>query len=235
MKLESLSLPTWAHSLMQHPKWIYYRKSLFVLIGMYGLTVLVLLYGQSSLTAWSESMMNDIQRSQANSQLIASEIAEERKKAAWQSKIEKTWKNVSSLPRKGLQLDRLQSIKEDLIARYRMKDTVELRISSPKEVALSENHERILWVKSDMHLRYDAIDDLRALAFLEDFLAAVPGRIVISQWQMRRLVKNLNDDTVEKIVQNNFRALVSVEIDAEWWDILDKTEKTPEKIPGAKP
>jgi hypothetical protein len=52
---------------------------------------------------------------------------------------------------------------------------------------------------------------------------------------MRRLVKNLNDDTVEKIVQNNFRALVSVEIDAEWWDILDKTEKTPEKIPGAKP
>jgi cell division protein FtsL len=166
-------------------------------------------------------VINDLNNSTSN---LNTKIIEGRKyKEIWKT-IDKKKKNFD-----GVKVSEINELFKKIAQQYDLFDPV-ITVSIPEVLSGGIYDRKSADVMfSVISIRFNAIDDTKAVLFIDDFLSNIPGYAIINNFSMNKL-KSYDDKDLVNISTGNFgTSAIAAQIDISWYIFKTKSIKQPIK------
>lgn len=134
---------------------------------------------------------------------------------AWNETIKKKYAQ-----REGLRIRQAQLVLDKLKKTYKVANTAIKFSKAERRKDIESKFVDIEYSIGD--LSFDAITDLEAMMFIEDFLDKMPGVLILKKINLTS-AEQLNSSVIQDLSGGGKKGLITVKIDFLWQDMVDKT------------
>lgn len=207
------------------------RKIIFGLLVSIGLTVIISIiwFYYSDLKKTSDMQLNQIVNYIANLKNKTSDIELKVNDA---KKYKQIWRNTKESQRKfeGANINQINEDFTQLSEKYNIINPT-IKISVP-EVLKGGIFDRstIDASLSTISISYDALTDVKAIAFIREFIDDLPGYVVISEFSVKKnLESGFSNTDLVNISLGKFISGVSTKVELSWYILKKKNQPSPNK------
>jgi hypothetical protein len=157
---------------------------------------------------------------------ISSQASEYQSKAQETKKYIEVWKTIPDNKRSfdGIKIDDVNKKLSQLSEKYYISNQ-SIKLSLPEDLKNGIFDRKTLYVSyTNVDISFNAIDDIKAISFLSEFLNGLNGYIVITNFDIKKNKKYSEQDLID-ISSNKAIGAVVVKIEFVWYVYRQKTEE----------
>ncbi len=177
-----------------------------------------------------KSEQTEAQRLQNETASIRSKSIELQNKIAEAKKYQEVWKTISSNKKfvGTLKIDDVIA-KIDLLAEKYSIEKPAIKMTIPEELSNGIfKRSTILINVSTATLTFDAVNDVKAVAFVSEFIESVPGYVVIANFDIKRTKKYTDQDLIQ-LSSGKGSGAITAKVDFFWYLYKQKADgKSPD-------
>jgi len=181
-----------------------------------------------------QTTREEAQRVETETANIRNKSVELQNKVAEAKKYQEVWKTISTTKKfvGTLRIDDVTSKIDTLAEKYQIEKPA-IKMTIPEELTNGIfKRSTINITVSTATLTYDAVNDVKAIAFISEFVQSVPGYVVIANFEMKKTKKYTDQDLIQ-LSSGKGSGAISAKVDFFWYIYKQKTD--PSKVEAPKP
>lgn len=179
-------------------------------------------YINSKLQKESETILNETSAIQSQSQEIQSKTIEIKKYLAIWNNLDERKKSPSAI-----KMDDVNNSLSSNAVKYNISSPI-IKVSVPESLPDSSFNLTTLTPSfATIDLTFKALDDVKALLFINDFTESLPGYVVINDAEVKK-DKNYTDEDLIAISSGKGSGIIEGKVSFSWYTFRDKKPKPTE-------
>ena len=200
------------------------RKKNIISFSISGVLVLMCAAGAFYTFRQKDALKGKIEAIGGEASKIRAEAADLESKTTELKKYKKLWSNLTDNRKitAGIKMDDVNAKLAALAEKYAITNQI-IKVALPETMkgGLFERS-TITVVSTTGSLNFQAVNDVKALSFIEEFINSLPGYAVVTGLQIRKGDKNYTTDDLVAISTGKGVGLISGKVDFVWYAFRNK-------------